>query len=188
MVTVRPSAPEDRPRIYDILMRSQIFGSVDADCVDEMFELAMDKPTPDQYRFLSAWDGDAMIAFGCYGMTSLTKATWDYYWLCALPEARGKGAGNALMRVGIRQATLEGGRLMVLYTSTDERYAFAQQLFDSLGFVLHTVIPEYYDVGDDLKIYIGRMSTAYLVSADDSDSDARRKPMVAPGALAWQKK
>ena len=186
MVTIKPSAPQDRKRIYDILMNSQIFGKVDADCVDEMFELAMTKPSPDQYRFLSAWDGDHMIAFGCYGMTSLTKATWDYYWLCALPEARGKGSGGALMRHGIRQATLEGGRLMVLYSSTDPRYAFAQRVFDELGFALHTIIPGYYDVGDDLKIYIGQMNMEYLPAL--ADPVMARKPIVAPGALQWQKK
>ncbi len=186
MVSIRPSEPEDRARIYNILMGSQIFGKVDADCVDEMFEQAMAKPGPDQYRFLSAWEGDQMLAFGCYGMTSLTKATWDYYWLCALPEARGKGAGSALMRHGIAQATREGGRLMVLYTSSDLRYAFAQRIFDELGFSLHTIIPEYYDVGDDLKIYVGRLSESYLPSEHDAGHD--RRPIVAPGVLQWQKR
>ena len=68
---VRASTPEDRPRIRHILLNLGIFQSSDADCVDEMFGLALSKPTPDNYRFLSGWLDGTMAGFACYGWESL---------------------------------------------------------------------------------------------------------------------
>ena len=50
---VTPSTPEDRLQIRHILLNSGLFLASDADCVDEMFGLALARPEPDNYRFLS---------------------------------------------------------------------------------------------------------------------------------------
>jgi putative acetyltransferase len=154
---VRPSAAGDRADIREILLRSGLFGQVDADCVDEMFGQALAKPTPDNYRFLSGWLDGAMRGFACYGLEALTHGTWGLFWVCTLPEARGRGLGSALLREAARVATAEGGRLMVIHTSSTEPYAPARRLYESQGFARIAIIPEYYKPGDDLCIYSRRL-------------------------------
>lgn len=92
---VRPSSEDDRAAIYDILMRSGIFGKADADCVDEMFVETWTKRRndDDNYRWLSCWSEGVMAGFACYGTESLTQDTWDLFWICVLPEARGRAWG-----------------------------------------------------------------------------------------------
>jgi ribosomal protein S18 acetylase RimI-like enzyme len=154
---VLPSTAEDRPRIGHILMHSGLFNAGDADCVDEMFGHALAKPTPDAYRFLSGWLDGAMMGFACYGWEALTHGTWDLFWVCTLPEARGLGLGGALLSEALRVATVEGGRLMVIYTSSSTNYAAARKLYESRQFVRTATIPEYYNLGDDLHIYTRRL-------------------------------
>jgi ribosomal protein S18 acetylase RimI-like enzyme len=156
---VRPSQWEDRAAIYDILMHSGIFGKTDADCVDEMFVETWGKrrDDADNYRWLSCWHGDVMAGFACFGPESLTKDTWDLFWICVLPAMRGKGAGRALMAEVVRQARMAQGRVMVIYTSSTERYAPARRLYEGAGFICAAVVPEYYADGDDLNIYWKRI-------------------------------
>jgi ribosomal protein S18 acetylase RimI-like enzyme len=97
------------------------------------------------------------LGFACFGTESLTHNTWDLFWVCVRPEARGKGVARALMQEVITQARTQGGRLMVIYTSSTAPYAPARALYESQGFVRTAVVPEYYNVGDDLYIYSRRL-------------------------------
>ena len=175
-IIVQPSQPNDRAAIYDLLMTSDLFGKTDADCVDEMFAstwkaLEAD-PNADTYYWLSCYKGDAgdmdevrrtsegsaeLVGFACFGTESLTHNTWDLFWVCVRPKVRGKGVARALMQQVQSQARAHGARLMVIYTSSTPPYAPARALYQSHGFVRTAVVPEYYNVGDDLYIYMKRL-------------------------------
>ncbi len=155
---VRPSNFDDRQAIYDVLMRSEVFGRADAECVDAMFlETWQSPPREDSYRWLSCWHDGRMIGFACYGPESLTDRTWDLFWICVSSEARGRGAGQALIAAAESQARQAGGRLMVIYTSSTPKYAPARRLYERAGFARVAVVPDYYAEGDDLNIYWKRL-------------------------------
>ena len=177
-VLVRPATPEDRAAIYDVLMTSGVFGRVDADCVDEMFVgtwAALNaNPEADTYRWLvaeqvteqadDATEGvsnipsASIIGFACYGTESLTHGTWDLYWVCVRPSARGKGAGRMLLQTSVAGARALGARMMVIYTSSTPPYTAARATYEASGFSRAAVVPDYYDDGDDLHIYAQRLS------------------------------
>lgn len=158
-VRVRPSVPEDRASISHILLNSGIFGQTDADVVDEMFVSTYAKPiTRDSYHFLTCEVDGRPAGFACYGTESLTKDTWDLFWVCALPEARRRGVGRALLSAAVEGATRQDGRLMVIYTSSAPAYHAARRLYEAHGFGRAAVIPDYYADGDDLCIYARRLN------------------------------
>ncbi len=158
-LNVRPATFDDRAAIYDILMHSRIFGKADADCVDEMFLETWTKrrDDADNYRWLLCWSDGRPVGFACYGTESLTEDTWDLFWVCVLPEARGKGVGRVLMTEAEEHARKDEGRVMVIYTSSTDRYAAARRLYESAGFTRTAVVPDYYSDGDDLNIYWKRI-------------------------------
>jgi ribosomal protein S18 acetylase RimI-like enzyme len=98
-----------------------------------------------------------MVGFACFGAESLTQDTWDLFWICVRPEARGKGAGRALMAEAEMQARAANGRVMVIYTSSTPTYAPARWLYEGAGFTRQAVVPDYYRDGDDLNIYWKRL-------------------------------
>ncbi|MCW1969389.1 MAG: GNAT family N-acetyltransferase [Anaerolineae bacterium] len=152
-----PCSPADRSHIYDVLMRSGVFGKSDADTVDEMFMQAMAQPGPDAYHFIGCWHDNDMLGFACYGREAMTKHTWDLFWVCVSPEARGKGVGGALLQFAVAQARANDGRLMVIYTSSTDAYAPARKLYQSQGFTPVARVADYYDTQDDLLIYTLRL-------------------------------
>lgn len=98
-----------------------------------------------------------MVGFACYGTESLTEDAWDLFWVCVLPEARGKGVGRALMNGAEANARNANGRVMVIYTSSTNKYAAARRLYEGAGFTRQAVVPDYYSDGDDLNIYWKRL-------------------------------
>ncbi len=159
-VRVREATPDDRAAIYDILTTSQIFGQTDAECVDEMFTETWAKPRPDGYRWLCCVDESGRnLGFACYGVESLTQDTWDLFWICVRPEARGRGVGRALMEETVLRAQRENGRVMVIYTSSTAHYAPARKLYTGAGFAQIATVPDYYSDGDSLHIYWRRLGS-----------------------------
>ena len=169
---VSPSVLDDQRAIRSLILQSGLFGPTDADCVDGMFSEAMARPAPDGYRFLSCWSdapshsplaaqgtatASRMIGFACAGRESLTRGTWDLFWVCVSPEARGRGAGRELAAAAERLAIEDGARLMVIYTSSTAPYAPARGLYKARGFTCRAVVPDYYADGDDLLIYAKRL-------------------------------
>lgn len=156
-IVVRPMRLDDRASVWDILMTSGVFGETDAVCVDEMILETWDAPKADSYKWLACCQGERMIGFVCYGTESLTQDTWDLFWICVRPEARGQGAGRALMAEAEAQARAANGRVMVIYTSSTPTYAPARRLYEGAGFTRQAVVPDYYRDGDDLNIYWKRL-------------------------------
>jgi ribosomal protein S18 acetylase RimI-like enzyme len=158
-IEVRPMMLDDRATVRDILVTSGVFGETDAACVDEMILETWDAPKVDSYHWLSCdWvespgGTPAMVGFACYGTESLTHNTWDLFWICVRPAARGKGVGRALMAEAEAQVRLANGRLMVIYTSSTPSFAPARRLYESAGFACAAVVADYYRDGDDLYIY-----------------------------------
>ena len=174
-VLVRPATPEDRAAISDVLMTSGVFGRVDAECVDEMFigtwAALRANADADTYHWLVAQAQDAVqdvdsvatnssiIGFACYGTESLTQGTWDLFWVCVRPEARGMGAGRALLQDSVAGAKTKDARIMVIYTSSTPAYVAARAVYEACGFSRAAVVSNYYDDGDDLHIYSRRLKT-----------------------------
>ena len=156
--SVMPSTLDDRQGICDILLNSGIFNQSDAECVDQMFGEAYSKASEDNYQFISCWEGDQLAGFACFGRESLTQGTWDLFWVCVSSTARRKGAGRALFAEVQQRATREHVRLIVIYTSSTDKYAPARRLYESMGYTRTAVVADYYAENDDLFIYTQRLA------------------------------
>lgn len=162
---VQPSRIEDRDAIRDIVLRSDIFNTRDAECVEEMFIETWQRPREDNYRWLSCWQDQVLVGFACFGPESLTDATWDLFWICVRPPARGQGVGSALLSAATAQAADAGGRVMVIYTSSTPTYAPARRLYESQGFTHVATVPHYYRDNDHLCIYWKRLSSQSAIQS-----------------------
>lgn len=98
--------------------------------------------------------------FACYGPTPLTSGHWEIYWLAVVPDYRRSGIGSELMSTvenAVRQA---GGRQVTLETSSQPSYAGTRRFYRRLGYHETAQIPDYYRLGDDLIIYLKKLTRA----------------------------
>jgi ribosomal protein S18 acetylase RimI-like enzyme len=145
--------------LSEVLLTSGVFGLSDAECVDEMFAETWMRPRPDAYQWVVAADVamQRVQGFACFGQESLTRSTWDLFWICLRSEARGHGIGRMLITEAVQRATIAGGTVMVIYTSSNAAYEPARRLYGAAGFVAASQVPDYYAEGDNLLIYWRRL-------------------------------
>jgi ribosomal protein S18 acetylase RimI-like enzyme len=107
----------------------------------------------DDYRFIGAYDGDALIGYACWGPTPGTEGTHDLYWIVVDPARQGSGIGRTLLQHVEQLLVADGGRLLVAETSGRADYALTRAFYEKYGFTRAATIPGYYAPGDDLVVY-----------------------------------
>ena len=107
----------------------------------------------DDYRFIGAYDGDALVGYACWGPTPGTEGTHDLYWIVVDPARQGGGIGGRLLRHVEDVLKADGGRLVVAETSGRPDYVLTRGFYERHGFTRAATIPGYYAPGDDLVVY-----------------------------------
>lgn len=105
------------------------------------------------YQFIVAREGDRILGFACYGPRPLTEGTYDLYWIAVDPSARRRGVGAALLKRIQTEVRKSGGRLIVIETSGQERYAPTRAFYLAAGCEQEAVIRDFYSAGDDLIVF-----------------------------------
>jgi putative acetyltransferase len=83
--------------------------------------------------FWTAWDGETLAGFGA--LKQLDPAHGEVKSMRASPEARGKGAGRAILQHIVAEARARGYHRLSLETGTAMLHVPAISLYRSAGFV-----------------------------------------------------
>jgi GNAT superfamily N-acetyltransferase len=103
-------------------------------------------------------DADRPIAYGCFGATPMTDATYDLYWLITSAEHRGQGLGAALLASIEDQLRIRGARTMRIETSSLEGQGGARRFYRRAGYDEVGLIRDFYRPGDDLVTLTKRLA------------------------------
>jgi GNAT superfamily N-acetyltransferase len=117
----------------------------------EMLDEALDGD--DDYHFLGAFEADLLVGYACWGPTPGTAGTYDLYWIAVDQSRQGHGIGTQLVNAVERQLHAEGGRLLVVETSSRADYTPTRAFYERRQYRQSATIPGYYAPGDDLVIY-----------------------------------
>jgi GNAT superfamily N-acetyltransferase len=156
-MSISPSLPADRAGILDAARRAAVFTEEEVRTVGELFEDFLRDAAGTGYYFLTYRDGQRVLGFACWGPTDLTAGTADLYWICAAPEAQGRGVGSALFHAVEEEVRAVGRWLIIIWTSGQPAFAAARKLYERTGCELAARIPDFFDHGDDLCLYTRRL-------------------------------
>lgn len=136
-----------------------VFSETEVRTAVEMLEGGAGQPsTSEGYRFIVAEnDNGQVVGYALFARTPLTSGTWDLYWIAADPTSHGRGVGPKLLRAVEEAAKNEGGRLIVIETSSRPDYARARRFYERSGYKKAAVLQDFYREGDDKVIYTRRI-------------------------------
>ncbi len=101
---------------------------------------------------------DKVLGYICYGPTPMTQGTFDIYWIAVDPEMQRRHIGSELLEFAEKDIAAHKGRLISIYTSSQERYGTTRNFYLSQGYREEARIRDYYKPGDDLVIYVKLIS------------------------------
>jgi ribosomal protein S18 acetylase RimI-like enzyme len=160
MVHIREIQPADREAIQSILIRTDRFPRAEIDVAIELVDTALDRPDQKDYEFYIAEPRAGKVCgYVCFGPTPATEGTYDLYWIAVDPAMQGKGIGQALMEFVEGKIRQRKGRLVVIETSSTEKYAPTRSFYTQQQYQLESQIRDFYRPGDDRLTYVKRFQT-----------------------------
>lgn len=153
--------PSDRAQLIDIISQGAGFRTAEVECAIELLDgaLAPADPSaeePGGYEARVAVEDDApdqVLGYACFGLTPMTEATYDLYWLVVAEAARGRGIGAQLMTAVEDELRQRGAVTIRVETSSLEGQGGARRFYEKTGFKLAGAIPDFYRKGDDLLVF-----------------------------------
>lgn len=146
-----PLAPAHRARLSELVDDTPEFAAPEKAVALELADAALGGD--EDYRFLVDVEGDALRGYICWGKTSMTKATYDLYWIAVSRAFRGHGVGRGLVRAMEEELAREHARLVRVETESSPAYAATRAFYDALGYERLAVIRHFYDEDNDLVLY-----------------------------------
>ncbi|MGB7296466.1 MAG: GNAT family N-acetyltransferase [Candidatus Aminicenantales bacterium] len=147
--------PEDRETVLEIIRTTEMFTPDEMSVAQELIDIYLDQPDQKDYRLAVVEDGRGSIAgYLAYGPTPLTVGTYDLYWIAVAPDQQGSGFGRELMDWLEKKAAEEGGRMVLIETSSQPRYEPTRRFYAGLGYKEISRIPDFYKPGDDRITFV----------------------------------
>ncbi|MGO9482826.1 MAG: N-acetyltransferase family protein [Candidatus Kryptoniota bacterium] len=157
MAKIRPTTREDYDPILDILKRTNNFTAEEIRIADELLNSFFAQSFESGYWTYTASD-KKIAGYICYGPTPLTDGTYDIYWIAVDPVMQGKGIGTELLNFAENDISGHKGRLISIYTSSQQKYSPTRNFYLKRGYQEGARIHDYYRPGDDLVIYVKLIS------------------------------
>jgi len=147
----------DRDAVADIVARVGNFSPAEIGCALELVDIYLANPSQQDYRLLVAADSaGGVCAYACWGPTPMTRGTYDVYWMATRPDAQGQGYGRRLLRWIEHDVSDNGGRIILIETSSKASYAATAEFYRRMGYVEESRIRDFYDTGDDRLVFVKR--------------------------------
>jgi len=172
---VAPMRRQDRQPLLDLLRATNAFREEEIDVAMELFDETAASGGSEQldqrsagYRFVGLFADEPvarspqpagdLLGYACYGATPATDGTWDLYWIAVHPSAQGSGGGRMLLEEVERLVEEEGGRMIVVETSSRPDYEATRRFYDRRGYREGARVQGFYAPEDDRVIYIRRFT------------------------------
>jgi ribosomal protein S18 acetylase RimI-like enzyme len=157
LVRIRPTTRDDYESIINILRKTDNFTAEEIKIADELLNSFFSQSFESGYWTYTAVN-NGVVGYVCYGPTPLTHGTYDIYWIAVDPNLQGQGIGSELLNFAEADISQHGGRLIIIYTSSQEKYTATRNFYLKRGYNESARIKDYYKRGDDLVIYVKQIS------------------------------
>lgn len=161
-IDLGPTRADEVEQVVNVAREAQVFNAEEIAAVEELVQDYVAEGEASSYHFVSYRLDGRVVGFACYGPRSLTRGTFDLYWIGTAPSAQRRGVGTELVRQVEQNVRSLGGRLLIVETSSRPEYESARRFYDSHGYRREAVIADFYDEGDNLVLYSKKLSSEPL--------------------------
>jgi D-alanine-D-alanine ligase len=158
---IREVVPEDENKLLGILEATGVFRKDEIEIAQEVIRESLEPATTYQ-TFCITGEGERVLGYACWGATPCTVGTFDLYWIAVDPDFQGTGLGKKLMHFVEERVRRQGGRMLLIETSSLPQYEATRNFYLGMGYKQLAVIPDFYREGDDKVIY----GKSFLSQAD----------------------
>lgn len=147
----------DINRVRQIVESTKFFYDHEIEIAVELVAERLSVGESSGYYFVFAEVDGVTAAYSCYGPITMSKTSFDLYWIATHNDYRGKGIGRKLIDETSKQAREMGCKVMIAETSGLEHYTPTRAFYMNNNFVLEARLKDFYAEGDDKLFYTKRI-------------------------------
>ena len=148
---------EDIKHLSRMTARTEFFSEEEVQIVDELAWSAVTEGEESDYSFLLALpeteDRAHLLGFACFGRIPGTDGSWALYWIVVDEQVQGQGYGRSILHEVERRICTRGARKIFLETSSREQYVSTRGFYEANGYLMESVLKDYYAQGEDCLVY-----------------------------------
>ena len=151
-IRLRGLQDKDREQIQEVLEDLRFFTPEEIEVAISLVDEVLHGSSA--YRFVvAAEENDKVVGYICYGQTPMAVGTWDIYWIAVSKTFQRKRIGSLLLREAEKDISTEGGRLILIETSTKPSYRSTRRFYNRMGYRVSAMIAKFYSEEDDKLIF-----------------------------------
>lgn len=158
MIKIREMRPDDKEPVLKIIQSTGMFTEEEFSVALELIDIYLfNKQQKDYIIFVGEFE-NRVVGYVCYGPAPAAEGVYDMYWIAVDPEKHNMKIGKKLLLHIEEEVTKKSGRMIIIETSSQEKYHPTRRFYLRNGYVLEADIKDFYRKGDDRQIYIKRLS------------------------------
>jgi acetoin utilization deacetylase AcuC-like enzyme/GNAT superfamily N-acetyltransferase len=143
----------DAGRVRRLVSQTGFFSPAEEDVAEELVHERLQKGEASGYHFILAEHFGRLAGYACFGPIACTTASFDLFWIAVHPDFQGRGLGRRLLIQAERSIREAGGRRIYVETSQRAQYDSTRAFYESTGYRLESVLPDFYAPGDGKAVY-----------------------------------
>jgi len=155
---IRQTIPADSPSIVQLARETGVFKPLEIVALQEVLDdYHADEPS-DGHRLVSFEKDGKVIGFAYYAPAAMTEGTWHLWWIAVSKHTQARGVGSQLLRYVEDDIRRNGGRQLLIETSSLPHYELTRRFYLKHGYEQACVQPDYYADGDSMVIFRKRLA------------------------------
>lgn len=154
---IRHAEISDLDPICDAVVASGLFGPDEIAPVRAMLAGHLEGGSGDGARTVVDAGDPGITGLAHYGRRAVTDGVWEVTILAVPQRAQGTGIGKALLAWLEDDVRRSSGRMIVIETSGSAGQERARGLYARAGYEQVARIADYWEVGDDLVMFVKRL-------------------------------
>jgi len=147
----------DKERVREIVESTRFFYDHEVEIAAELVEERYNEGVSSGYFFVFAELDGITVAYSCFGPITMSRTSFDLYWIASHNDYRGKGIGRKVLEETCRLAGEMGCSIIIAETSGLPHYEPTRAFYINNGFQLEARLKDFYAMGDDKLFYTKRI-------------------------------
>ncbi len=154
---LRPAAPADTDALVALTVGTGFFKPLEVEALREVLD-DYHGGNADLGHRCFVWDeGGVLLGYVYHAPAAMTDRTWYVYWIAVDAATQGKGLGGKLLAFAERDAAEQGGRLLLIETSSTPHYEPTRHFYRKYRYDQPATIPDFYADGDGMVVFSKRL-------------------------------
>ena len=150
---IRQTEPGESPALIELARGTGVFKPAEIVALGEVLDDYHAEQRGHGHRSISCEHEGRLAGFAYYAPAAMTDRAWYLWWIAVEKTVQARGIGSTLLHAVEADIRGEGGRVLLIETSSLPHYAPTRRFYLKHDYEPACVLPDFYADGDDLVVF-----------------------------------